>query len=53
MTVARRLEPGTTFQQLAPISNKARPDSARVALHRALVRLAEEWAVRERDLWRA
>lgn len=42
--IVARVEMGYSFEQLAMISNKARPDSARVALHRALVRLAEEMA---------
>jgi RNA polymerase sigma factor (sigma-70 family) len=39
--IVARVELGYSFEQLALISNKRRPDSARVALHRALVRLAE------------
>jgi RNA polymerase sigma-70 factor (ECF subfamily) len=42
--IVARVELGYNFEQLALISGKRRPDSARIALHRALVRLAEEMA---------
>ena len=40
--VVARVELGYTPQQLALMTGHRRPDSARIALHRALVRLAEE-----------
>jgi len=40
--VVGRVELGYTPQQLALVTGRSRPDSARIALHRALVRLAEE-----------
>lgn len=40
--VVGRVELGYNFEQLALMSNKRRADSARIALHRALVRLGEE-----------
>jgi len=42
--IVARLELGYSFEQLALLSGRQRADSARVALHRALVRLAEEMA---------
>jgi RNA polymerase sigma factor (sigma-70 family) len=42
--IVARVELGYNFEQLALISGKRRPDSARVALHRALVKLADEMA---------
>jgi RNA polymerase sigma-70 factor (ECF subfamily) len=40
--IVGRVELGYTPQQLALITGKKRPDTARIALHRALVRLADE-----------
>jgi RNA polymerase sigma-70 factor (ECF subfamily) len=40
--IVARVELGYTPQQLALMTGRRKPDSARVALHRALVRLAEE-----------
>lgn len=40
--IVARVELGYTYEQLALLTGKRRTDSARVALHRALVRLAEE-----------
>ena len=40
--VVARVELGYTPQQLALMTGRRRPDSARIALHRALVRLADE-----------
>lgn len=40
--IVGRVELGYNPEQLALITGKRRPDSARIALHRALVRLAEE-----------
>jgi len=42
--VVGRVELGYTPQQLALMTGRRRADSARIALHRALVRLAEEMA---------
>jgi RNA polymerase sigma-70 factor (ECF subfamily) len=42
--VVGRVELGYTPQQLALLTGRSRPDSARIALHRALVRLADEMA---------
>lgn len=42
--IVARIELGYSFEQLALLSGRHRPDSARIALHRALVRLAEEMA---------
>jgi hypothetical protein len=36
------VELGYTYEQLALLTGKRRTDSARIALHRALVRLADE-----------
>lgn len=40
--VVGRLELGYSYEQLAILSNRATPDAARVAVRRALVKLAEE-----------
>lgn len=40
--IVGRVELGYSVEQLALMTGRPRPDSARVALHRALVRLAEE-----------
>lgn len=40
--VVARVELGYTPQQLALMTGRRRPDTARIALHRALVRLADE-----------
>jgi RNA polymerase sigma-70 factor (ECF subfamily) len=42
--IVGRVELGYSFEQLALISGKRRADSARVALHRAMARLAREMA---------
>lgn len=40
--IVARVELGYSYEQLALLTGKRRPDTARVALHRALVRLADE-----------
>ncbi len=40
--IVGRVELGYTPQQLALLTGRRRPDTARIALHRALVRLADE-----------
>ena len=42
--VVGRIELGYSYEQLALLSGRATPDAARVALRRALLRLAEEMA---------
>lgn len=42
--IVGRLELGYSYEQLAILTGRVRPDSARVAVRRALMRLAEEMA---------
>ena len=40
--IVGRLELGYSYEQLAVMTGRARPDAARVAVHRAMMKLAEE-----------
>ena len=47
--IISRIELGMTYQQMADALKKPSPDAARMAVARALVRLAEEMGMTDRD----